>query len=227
MTVPVLLIERHAVPTEALALLRERRDARVLLERELGAAARAVALHTARMTIVATLADPMTELVFIRTSGFTGPLAFAIDRRFMTESDDLRDADVRLVLPLPLTPASVDELIRVAAASPDAPVAFAPADLVLDAVSRTARQGANAVRLSQREFALLHCLVAAGGRPVPLHEIHAYVWADEHERSAAREIIQVTVSQLRKKLRRIDREEAIVTYRDFGYGLAPTMDGGS
>jgi DNA-binding response OmpR family regulator len=75
------------------------------------------------------------------------------------------------------------------------------------------------VSLSQRQFALLHCLVQNGNRPVPVKEILEHVWGSQSATSGTREIVDVNVSQLRKRLARLGLRDAIKTYRGFGYGL--------
>lgn len=89
-------------------------------------------------------------------------------------------------------------------------------ELFLDEVEQSARRGAEVVRLSQRQFALLHCLVLHEDRPVCVSEILEYVWGGGR---GTREIVDVNVSQLRKRLGRIGLDNAIRTYRGFGYGL--------
>jgi DNA-binding response OmpR family regulator len=45
------------------------------------------------------------------------------------------------------------------------------------------------------------------------------VWGSQDATTGTREIVDVNVSQLRKRLARIGLRDAIKTYRGFGYGL--------
>jgi DNA-binding winged helix-turn-helix (wHTH) protein len=219
MTIPLLLIRGDGVSSEAVASLRASPRARLFDAGELSSSPTAFSVRTARATIVATLRDPLEELVFTRTSGFMGALILAVDARYAEFRDASREAGVLDCLTLPITPSEADRILDVVEALPQPALEYPPLELYLDPIERTARHGAAIVRLTEREFSLLHRLVRSGSRPVPANEIHDYVWSNQREAHATREIVDVNVSQLRKKLRDIGLEGAIRTYRDFGYGL--------
>lgn len=217
--IPLLLVQGRGVSSDSLAALRESRRAQVVHFKDVASNAPAFAARSARATIVATLRDPMDELVYARTSGFSGPLVLAVQARYADLRESLMAAGVVECMALPMTTADVDRVLDLVDALPASPTAHAPLDLVLDAVDRTARRGRSFVRLSQREFALLHCLVQHATRPVATSEILEYVWGSQRRGAGTREILDVNVSQLRKKLKRIGLRDAIRTYRGFGYGL--------
>jgi DNA-binding winged helix-turn-helix (wHTH) protein len=216
---PLLLLQGNNVPDDALLALRRSPRVQLFPAAELGPKAAAFSIRTARATVVATLRDPLAELVFVRTSGFRGPLVLAIDAKYADFVEQSAAAGVLNCLVMPVQPSALDRLIDLIATLPAATSSHPALELLLDAIDRTARRRGSVVRLSQREFALLHFLVQHGDRPVAVQEIHDYVWENQRD-SGAREIVDVNISQLRKKLARIGLPGAIRTYRDFGYGLA-------
>ena len=91
--------------------------------------------------------------------------------------------------------------------------------LVLDPIGREVRMRDKSVKLSQREFAVLHCLAGRGGRPVSASDILSYVWGDGTGKPQTREILDVYIFNLRKKLRRLGLPNPIRTVRSYGYAL--------
>ena len=219
MSLPVLLVQRKGVPDDALAALSVSPRVQVFRAPDLHASPTAFARRSARATLVATREDPLQELVFIRTSGFTGTLILAVDARYAELADAVLDAGALACLTLPLAGAALERALDAVEAQPLPPIAHSGLGLFLDAIDRTARHGETVVRLSPREFALLHCLIGNNARPVTVQEIYDYVWGGIRGSDAMREIVHVNVSQLRKKLEKIGLRRAIRTYRSFGYGL--------
>jgi two-component system OmpR family response regulator len=216
--VPLLLVQSDEVPSTAVRALRE--SPRVhLVHGDDERTAPAFSSRAARATIVATARDPVEELVYIRTSGFNGPLVLAIEPRFADSRDALRGAGVIECLTMPIATADLDRVLDKVEALPLPSVSHTPLGLLLDWVNHSARRGNKEVSLSQRQFALLHCLVQNGARPVPVKEILEHVWGSQAATTGTREIVDVNVSQLRKRLARIGLADAIRTYRGFGYGL--------
>ena len=223
MAIPLLLLQRQGVKADAVVALRNSPRAQVFHEQDLNSSATAFSARTARATVVATTRDPLEELVFVRTSGFVGPLVLAIHSRYAKFREQSRAAGLVGCLILPIAPEELEPLLDVVEALPLPPLVYPSLSLFLDAIDHTARHGESAVRLSQREFALLHCLVRNGDRPVPVSDIHDYVWGTQRDGDAMREIVDVNISQLRKKLSGIGLRGAIRTYRDFGYGLTDEL----
>jgi DNA-binding response OmpR family regulator len=219
MSLPVLLVQRKGVADDALAALAQSPRVQLFRAPDLHASPTAFARRSARATLVATREDPLQELVFIRTSGFTGPLILAVDSQYADQSADVIDAGALACLTLPLAKPELDRALDTVEAQPLPPIAHTGLGLFLDAIDRTARHGEDVVRLSPREFALLHCLIGNSTRPVTVQEIYDYVWGGVKGADTMREIVHVNVSQLRKKLEKIGLKRAIRTYRSFGYGL--------
>lgn len=215
---PLLLVQRDGVSSAAVRAVRE--CARVhLVHGDDDRNAPAFFSRAARATIVATSRDPVDELVYVRTSGFTGPLVLAMEPRYADSSDALRDAGVLECLTMPIAPVDLDRALDKVEALPLPAMSHPELELLLDWVTHSARRGGKEVSLSQRQFALLHCLVQNGTRPVPVKEILEHVWGSQAATTGTREIVDVNVSQLRKRLTRIGLGDAIKTYRGFGYGL--------
>ena len=75
------------------------------------------------------------------------------------------------------------------------------------------------MRLSQREFAVLHRLSGHHGRPVSAEDLLTSVWGDAPTIERTRQILDVYIFQLRKKLERLGLSGAVSTVRGFGYAL--------
>lgn len=215
--VPLLLVQGAGVASAAVQALRD--SPRVHLVHRDDANAPAFFSRAARATVVATARDPVEELVYVRTSGFTGPLLLAFESRHEGAREALRDAGVLECLTLPIAAPELDRALDLVEQLPLPPISHPPLGLLLDWVNHVARRGRNEVSLSQRQFAILHCLVQNGSRPVPVKEILEHVWGSQDATVGTREIVDVNISQLRKRLSRIGLGDAIKTYRGFGYGL--------
>lgn len=217
--VPLLFIQGAGVADADVRELRA--SPRVHLVHRDGQHAQALAFtsRAVRATLVATARDPIEELVFTRTAGLTGPLAFAVTPEYAPVCGALREAGLLDCLVQPITPEALDRFLDAVERLPLPPISYPPLDLLLDWPSSTARRGRKEVHLSQRQFALLHLLVQNGSRPVPVKEMLEHVWGSQEATAGTREIVDVNVSQLRKRLARIGLKDAIKTYRAFGYGL--------
>jgi len=222
-SLPLLLVQGKGVAEDAIAALSRSPRVQLFRASDLHTSPTAFARHSARATIVATLGDPLRELVFIRTSGFTGPLILAIDPRYANLRADVLNAGVLACLTLPIAEDALDPALDVVDRQPLPPIAHPGLVLFLDAIDRTARHGELVVRLSPREFALLHCLIGNLAGPVTVREIYDYVWGGQRSGDAMREIVHVNVSHLRTKLAQIGLRDAILTHRDFGYGLRESL----
>ena len=91
--------------------------------------------------------------------------------------------------------------------------------LLLDPITQTVRYREQCVRLTQREFAVLQCLSSYDGKPVAAHKLVTYVWGDRAVADGSRNLLDVYVFQLRKKLERLGLKGAITTLRGLGYAL--------
>ncbi len=87
-------------------------------------------------------------------------------------------------------------------------------DLVLDPAAMTVTRGAEVLRLSRREFAILHALVDRPGRILSRAQLEErlYGWQEDVESNA----VEVHIHHLRAKLGR----DAIQTVRGVGYRVA-------
>ena len=170
-------------------------------------------------TIVVVKDDPVTELAYVATAGVRGPIILAMDKRHKHDARELLAAGADACVTLPLTASEIRRVLPVLARG-SAPVkVHGSGQLVLDPISRLVRCGEQSVQLSQREFAVLHCLAAHSGRPVAAEELLRYAWDEGSTAERSRQILDVYIFHLRKKLATIGLTDAITTVRKFGYAL--------
>ena len=87
-------------------------------------------------------------------------------------------------------------------------------EVILDVAAMTVRGKGERVELSGREFSVLRMLIEARGRPVSRQELLKQVWGIEFEPETT--LVEVVVSRLRRKLRRV-APELIETRPGSGY----------
>ncbi len=92
--------------------------------------------------------------------------------------------------------------------------------LVVDPVSRAVSWDGEAVELSPREFALLHALASRPDTVVAKDELLRIVWGDEG--AASRNVVEVYVGYLRRKLDAVGAGQVLRTVRGFGYLVSST-----
>jgi len=97
---------------------------------------------------------------------------------------------------------------------PGAPLASALTyrDVTVDPQRRAASRAGRTLPLSPKEFAVLECLLAAGGRPVPAEELLERVWDQAVDPFTT--TVKATVNRLRAKL---GDPPIIQTVREAGY----------
>jgi heavy metal response regulator len=91
------------------------------------------------------------------------------------------------------------------------------ADLVLDPATRTVKRGAEAIPLTNREFALLEYFLRNPGRVLTRTTIAEHVW--DYSFDAGTNVIDVYVNYLRKKIDAGREPKLIHTVRGVGYVL--------
>ena len=186
----VFVLKRSLTGDRALGAMRD--DPRVELievdERKtnwISGAQRAAAI------LVVTGSDPMGALLFAVTGGVSAPILVAAPRRMMGDKKDVMDAGASACLATPLTRADVTRLVKLLTKQTSGLSVDAELHLVLDPIGRVVRLHEKSVKLSQREFAVLHCLTSRRGRPVSAYDVMAYVWGERSERKKTREILDV------------------------------------
>jgi len=106
--------------------------------------------------------------------------------------------------------------------APQRPVVLAAGDLRLDPARHRVYRGGTEVPLSPRQFALLEFLLRRPGEVVSKTQIVEHVWDSAFDGDL--NIVEVYVSQLRRKIDEPFARRAIGTVRGVGYRLDP--DGG-
>jgi DNA-binding response OmpR family regulator len=87
--------------------------------------------------------------------------------------------------------------------------------LVVDPVARSASWDGEEVELSPREFALLHALAMRPGAVVSKDDLLRLVWGDEQ--AASRNVVEVYVGYVRRKLDVVGAGHMLRTVRGYGY----------
>ena len=87
--------------------------------------------------------------------------------------------------------------------------------LVVDPVARSVSWNGETVELSPREFALLHALASRPDTAVAKDELLRLVWGDE--KAASRNVVEVYVGYVRRKLDAVGAGNVLRTVRGYGY----------
>jgi DNA-binding response OmpR family regulator len=162
----------------------------------------------------------MGALLFALTAGVSAPILVAAPRRMMGGKKDVLEAGAAACLVTPVTRADVTRLVKQLTAQTSGLSVDGALHLVLDPINRVVRLHDKSVKLSGREFAVLHCLTARHGRPVSAYDVMAYVWGERSERKKTREILDVYIHSVRQKLKKLGLAKAIQTVRGYGYALS-------
>lgn len=217
---PVFVLQRDAMTERALGALGD--DPRVEFVVSTDKKKHWVAgAQRASVVVVTTNSDPLSALLYAMTAGITIPVVIAAPKRFAKDRREVLDAGATLFVATPISRADVGRMVKLVAPQSTDLQADSAMHLVLDPIGRVVRLHAKSVRLSQREFAVLHCLTGRAGRPVSAIEILENVWGDNPGKIQSREILDVYIFALRKKLRRLGLRHAIRTVRSYGYALEP------
>ena len=96
------------------------------------------------------------------------------------------------------------------------PLVLRIGDLTLDPARRTADRSGHRLDLSPKEFGVLECLMAAGGRPVPAEALLERVWDEAADPFTT--AVKTTIRRLRARL---GDPPVIHTVREAGYRVGP------
>ena len=99
-------------------------------------------------------------------------------------------------------------------ATPALPPTLSSGDITLDPSRRLVTRGGRRLDLSPKEFAVLECLLAAGGQLVPAEELLERVWDEAADPFTT--AVKTTVRRLRAKL---GDPPVIQTVREGGYRI--------
>jgi DNA-binding response OmpR family regulator len=215
---PLVLLRRGPVSPRALGTLHTDSRIELLVTDELTAEWCALAHRVAGLLVV-TDDDPLGALVYALTAQVRAPIVIGMSRRYQSECSDLMAAGAVACMTLPITRPDLDKLLPVLRERAGLARIDPTLRLLLDPIARVARYQDHVVRLSQREFSLLHYLSSRHGRPVAADELMTHVWGDGDATQRTRQILDVYIHQLRKKLDAIGLKGAIATVRMFGYAL--------
>jgi len=93
-------------------------------------------------------------------------------------------------------------------------------DLELDRVHRKVHRGGQPIELTQKELAVLECLMENAGEPVTRSMLYERVWNSRDE--GMTNLVDVYVNYLRSKIDKNFETKLIQTVRGVGYKLAET-----
>jgi DNA-binding response OmpR family regulator len=117
-------------------------------------------------------------------------------------------------------PFSFDELVARLRVQESRVAQRHPAPATLCPRSRELRRGADAVTLTEREYALLARLVETGGAPQPRHVLFEALWASDG--SVSENVVDVYIGYLRRKLAGSAMGFEIRTVRSKGFCIDGT-----
>ena len=173
--------------------------------------------------VLATMDEPLDALTYAVLAGLRNRVIMAIDARHAADSEQLMQAGAFACVAMPFAKADVTALIASLLPAAAGPQVARPLRLALDPLTRTIRHGERTVKLTQREFALLHCLLSHE-KPVSADELLRTAWGDNPKVAGSRSVLDVYVHQLRRKLARVGLDGVVQTVRGFGYELlAPSV----
>jgi DNA-binding response OmpR family regulator len=216
--VPLLLLRHGRVSVRGYAALRADSRIELLETGRWTPDAQSLAQRVAA-TVVATVGQPLRALAYAVTGGISSNIVMLVSARYRAERAVLKEAGALACYTLPIGRADVTALLALLAPGAHLTHTDTTLRLTLDPISRMARYRDRSVHLSQREFAVLHCLSAHGGRPVDADELLRVVWGDTPASTRPRQIVDVYVHQLRRKLGTLGLRNPIATVRRFGYAL--------
>jgi DNA-binding response OmpR family regulator len=161
--------------------------------------------------------DAITYVHQRRQSGWAVPVLF------LTARDSLADrvagfdhgGDDYLVKPFAVAEMTARVLALCRRAGSGRPSVLRHADLEVDCARREVRRAGVLLTLSDKEFAVLECLIARPGEAIARTDLIEHCWDTQTDPMS--NVVDVVVKRLRKKLR---EPELIHTVRGRGYRLA-------
>jgi len=215
---PVLVIRAEAVSMSALQpFIADERVEAVVVDK---LTADTVGLANGLAGLLLVVADdPLSALTAAVIGGVRVPIVVALPQSIGSHCEDIRAAGAAAVVAIPFTRADVNRSIRALGKRSASVRVDVTMRLLLDPIGRTARRGDRAIRLTQREFALLHFLSIADGRAVATDALYGSVWGADSGLRNHRQLVAVFVRQLRVKLAALDLRHSIDTVRNYGYRL--------
>ena len=103
--------------------------------------------------------------------------------------------------------------------APERPVALTAGGLTLDPTTRSVTREGREIRLTAREYALLHHLMRRAGQVQSKTEILQHVWDSDYP--GADNVVEVYIGYLRRKIDAPFEVKSLETVRGVGYRLNP------
>jgi DNA-binding response OmpR family regulator len=157
----------------------------------------------------------------LRSAGFEGLIVVLGARPDTSHVVDVLDSGADDYVRYPYDPAEVVARLRALATRASGLMWLDPlGSIVLDRWRRVVRCAGGQVSLTTREAALLVCLARNTGRVVPREEIVARVWGAERDSNSMRNLVEVYISYVRRKLGHLNSTVRLRAVRGVGYQLA-------
>jgi len=155
----------------------------------------------------------------VRELGITTPALFLTTRNSVAYRIAGLDAGADDYLPKPFSPRELPARVRalVRRGTRPKPRQITVLDATLDPVRRTLHREQQQVHLTDRECALLMVLMRYRGQPVSREQLSTDVWHQPFDPFT--NVIDVHITKLRKKLRKLGLTRVIKTIRGTGYQL--------
>jgi DNA-binding response OmpR family regulator len=161
--------------------------------------------------------DGMTVCRRLRAAGNAVPIVVLSARRMVDDRVSALNAGADDYLTKPFEFAELTARVRAVLRRRDS-TAFVPltvADLSLEPISRVVRRGERRLDLTQKEYALLECLLRHAGQVVTRTMIAEHVWNFHWDRLT--NVIDVYVTRLRRKMEEAGEPRLIHGVRGSGY----------
>ncbi|MGI8497775.1 MAG: response regulator transcription factor [Gemmatimonadaceae bacterium] len=156
----------------------------------------------------------------LRESGFSAPLLMLTAHGSVSDRVNGLNAGADDYLAKPFEPAELVARVRALlrrAALPSGASVLRVRDLTLDPITRQVKRDGRAIDLTQKEYALLECLMRNAGQPVTRQMIGEQVWKQNSE--TLTNVVDVYINYLRRKIENDTLPPLIRTLRGVGYTL--------
>lgn len=162
--------------------------------------------------------DGLSVLRCMRQRGVSAPIIIVSCRHALADRVEALRAGADDYVTKPFAPEELFARIHAKLRRPAAQMMqLRVADLEMDCVRRTVRRAQKPIRLCSKQFAILECLLRHAGHLVTRAMILEHIW--NYEYSGASNVVDVYISQLRRKIDHGHPKELIHTVHGSGYTI--------
>jgi two-component system, OmpR family, copper resistance phosphate regulon response regulator CusR len=162
--------------------------------------------------------DGLSVLRRLRQRGVSAPIIIVSCRDAISDRVEALRAGADDYVTKPFAPEELFARIRAKLRRPPMQVMqLRVADLEMDCVRRTVRRAQKLIQLCSKQFLILECLMRNAGQPVTRAMILEHIW--NYEYSGSSNVVNVYISQLRRKIDDGHPKELIHTVHGTGYTI--------